>query len=147
MSAPHLRSAYEATTFAATIHGARMEIRIGARHPELDQLCTARGIAEWAFVTACNPGSQLLPVAENSRRLALLREDVRALELALFEGNGEPADASWQPEPSVLVLGVTRPEALSLGRRYEQHAIVVGSVGDVARLVWCDDDSPTPQSP
>jgi len=50
---------------------------------------------------------------------------------------GEGDDPGWTPEPSVLVLGLSVPNAVRLGRRLQQNAVVVGKLGGRATLVWC----------
>ena len=46
-------------------------------------------------------------------------------------------DVAWPPEPSLLVLGIPRKEALRLGRRFGQLAIVAGHKSSPARLLTC----------
>jgi len=53
-----------------------------------------------------------------------------------YRGRGE--DSSWTPEPSFLVLGVTRKDAVALGRRYGQLAVVCGTLDSRAALVPCE---------
>jgi hypothetical protein len=46
-----------------------------------------------------------------------------------------PADNKWSPEPSFLVVGITRDESIRLSKKYEQNAIVFGELGGVVELV------------
>ncbi|GIS62390.1 MAG: hypothetical protein CM1200mP2_46150 [Planctomycetaceae bacterium] len=41
----------------------------------------------------------------------------------------------WEPEISLLVLGIERDDAVAIGRRFDQVAIVCGRTGGVAELV------------
>ena len=63
---------------------------------------------------------------------------VRGRGLNCFQGEGRADDGDWPPEPSLLVLGISEADAVSLARELEQHAIVSGSRGGEARLVWVD---------
>ena len=52
-------------------------------------------------------------------------------------GRGIPDDSAWEPEESMLAIGVSREEALSLGRRFGQNAVVWGERGGGAELFDC----------
>ena len=61
--------AYLRTTFSAdTPHGV-IEIRPGASSPALDALLTERRVADWAYVTAYNPGHDFSPRRRTSVRM------------------------------------------------------------------------------
>ena len=45
-----------------------------------------------------------------------------------YIGHGVDEKEIWEPENSVLILGVTADEAISLGNKYEQNAIVLGTI-------------------
>jgi N-formylglutamate deformylase len=139
-AASALWSAYESTVFCATVDGREIRIRPGETHPSLDRALEARGVTTWAYVTAWNPGSREIPRQENDARHERLKDDVSRLGFDAFEGWGEPADSAWAPEQSLLVLGLSADEALAIGRRYGQIAIVVGETGREAKLLRCDID-------
>ncbi len=132
-----LERAYMATAFVADAPGVRIEIRIGRCHPELDALLAGHGVHAWAFVTAWNPASRLLPDAENAARQRQLRDDLAALCLTSFPGRGVPDRGDWPPEASLLVLGLAEDDARRLGRKHGQNAVVIGKRGEAARLAWC----------
>jgi hypothetical protein len=56
----------------------------------------------------------------------------------VLRGAGAGDDGRWAPEPSLLVLGLPRAEAVELARRFGQEAIVAGRRGAPAELVYCD---------
>ena len=58
-------------------------------------------------------------------------------DVVLFEGQGVPDAADWEPEISLLVLGIGREQAVAIGRDFGQLAIVCGRPGGVAELVAC----------
>ncbi|MGI8422817.1 MAG: DUF3293 domain-containing protein [Chloroflexota bacterium] len=135
-----LWSAYDNTVFRATVEGNDIQIRPGTNDPALDRVLEARGVSTWAYITAWNPGSHELSRQENDVRHERLKNDVVSFGLESFEGMGEPDDPKWQPERSLLVLGLHEREALNIGRRYGQNAIVVGETGRDAKLLRCDTD-------
>jgi hypothetical protein len=74
----------------------------------------------------------------NNERQAQLRGELDTGGYRIYEGEGIGADPAWTPEPSFLVLGIRQEDAVALGTRFGQNAIVVGSSTEHAKLVWCD---------
>ena len=101
----------------------------------LDTLQRRYSVNGSVFITAYNPASQLLSTIENERRQCALTEEIRHLGLAFFEGVGESPDGSWDAEPSLLVLGLDRRDALLLARRYGQNAVLVSGQDAIPRLL------------
>jgi len=46
------------------------------------------------------------------------------------------SDESWQPEKSFLILGIALDEAILIGKKYRQNAIVVGKIHEEPQLIW-----------
>lgn len=132
-----LEAAYRATSYR--LFGCPtgdFVIRCGKRSSRLDGLLERHVATEWAFVTACNPRSRRLDDQENATRMERLEATLRAAGYCCLPGAGEANDNSWPPEPSLLVLGISEPEALALAAAFDQHAILVGRRGEPAHLVW-----------
>ena len=83
-----------------------------------------------AFITACNPLSQLLSDAENQQRQTELAAELARRSLTYLEGLGQSASGDWPGEPSFLVLGLALEAAKTMGRAYGQNAVV-----------WCGPDA------
>jgi len=132
-----LLRAYQTTAFCATVDGRAICVRPGDTNSELDQALRRRRVTSWAFITAWNPGSTQLSRRENDIRHDQLKNDLAHLGLEVFEGQGEPANPGWPPERSLLVLGISAQEAVAIGRRYGQIAIVVGETAREATLLGC----------
>lgn len=131
-----LEQAYRATTYVAFPEAAEIRIRVGKSHPKLDTLLRTHALASWAFLTACNPCSERLPDAENAQRMAALRSELNARGSLFCEGLGIGEGEGWPAEPSFLVLGITRDEAVETAVRYGQYAFVYGEFEGRAELVW-----------
>lgn len=114
--------------------GGAFTLRVGERSGELDGLLADHGLTEWAYLTAHNPGSVTLPAAENRARQAALLARLAGRPIILGEAIAPSSD--WEPEPSVLVLGITRDEAIEIARAFGQNAILAGERGGPVRLVW-----------
>ena len=108
-------------------------LQIGDPFPDLDTWMTEAGLHAWAFVTAWNPGSELVPRAENEKRQAELRMQLR--HYRVFDAIGKAQTGDWPAEPSFLVLGISRPSALAIGRAFGQLAILYGRRGGRVELL------------
>ena len=140
MTAPDsLLEAYRKTTFYADTPRTRLSLRVGRWFGELDALLNDHGVSTWAYVTASNPGSRKLSDEDNSARQRELEGHVARLGLNAYPGEGVADDRRWPPEPSLLILGVARGDAVRLGAHYGQVAVVCGELGRVAELVLCTD--------
>jgi hypothetical protein len=135
-------SAYRATTFRSHTFSGTIDIRIDQAHPQLDLLHRNASVQSWCFITAYNPRSNPLSQIMNERRQEALREAIASRGLAVFEGEGIGDDGTWPAEPSFLVLGISRSDAMALGRQFDQAAIVVGDTGGPAELLFCDPRQP-----
>ena len=82
-----------------------------------------------AFITAFNPFSRELTADENRRRQAELAKELTRRSLDFVEGVGQHPSGDWPGEPSFLVFGLELEAAKSLGKVYEQNAII-----------WCGAD-------
>jgi hypothetical protein len=131
---PELDAAYRATAYTADTPDGPLSLRIGVVSAALDRLLAARGASTWTYVTAYNPGSVPCADAENEARQRELCATVMRSGHCFFEGAG--VGEGWPPEASLLILGMEEAEAVSLGRRFGQLAVVVGERGGPARLVW-----------
>lgn len=127
--------AYRRTTYRVFAGDSPIDIRIGSAPPALARLLENGGATTWAFVTAWNPRSNALPPDENQARQRALIELVGRHGWPALPGLGIGHDETWQPEESLLILGISRQEALGLARRFGQAAIVFGERGGPAELV------------
>jgi len=131
-----LPKSYRSTAYRVTGVAPAIDIRVGEPCPALDRLLAEYGVKNWAFITAWNPMSRLLPADENHRRASRL-----AVELAdsyrVIAGCGVGDAGDWVPEESLLVLGIAEADAVASARRFGQRAIVAGERGGLPRLVGC----------
>jgi hypothetical protein len=131
-----LEAVYRAASYIVLAPVGPFTIRIDKKTPPLDDLLRQYGTQCWAFVTACNPASQPLTEEENQRREAALERTVREAGYRYVHGSGCDDADHWPAEPSLLILGITVEDAVTLGRRFGQNAILVGEMGAKAQLLW-----------
>ena len=131
MLQPQLIEAYKNTLYK--IYKPPLEIKVGSCSSALDELLQENGIVSWTYITAYNPFSEELTDEENSRRhaelIALLTDHT------YFEGEGLGTDPEWKPEKSILIIGITKEDAKSLGTKFQQNAIVYGELHQPAELL------------
>lgn len=143
MISPELWSAYRRTRYCvdATPEG-DFCLRVDQLCPPADRLCTYHGARDWAFISACNPRSRALDEAHNAARMQALQRLLEELALPSYPARGIADDGAWPAEPGLLVVGAGRRQALALGARFEQYAIVHAAVGAPAELLACPLDAP-----
>jgi hypothetical protein len=130
-----LLAAYAAAHYKVTGAPTPFVLRIGQRSAELASLHLASAVTSSAFLTAWNPHS--VPQPENINRAAQerLQRALVAMGLTLLDGFGEDPSGAWAGEPSTLVLGISRSEAVRVGREFGQLAIVWIGESAVPELV------------
>jgi hypothetical protein len=126
-----LLQAYLNTTYQ--VGNCNIKIKIGQIDENLERMLDERSLEEWAFITAYNPHSVSLTENENASRHQQLQNDVSSF--TYFEGDGVGEDPTWEPEKSLLILGLNRESAIELGLKYGQNAIVIGRKELAAELL------------
>lgn len=130
---------YRATTFRVETPDGHIDIRVGEKHAGIDALLSRHNATDWAYITAWNPGSRPLSADQNEVAHLTLRQTIRDRGFECYVGDGIPDNEGWAPERSVWIAGIGRAEAIALGMRFAQSAIVVGSFGEIAELVNCNE--------
>jgi hypothetical protein len=125
--APALLQAYRETHYRVNSESSDSEpllLRVGEASKPLAILHKKFGVDCSAFITACNPWSESLPDAQNSRRQENLLHTLRTRSLRWLEGIGQHPSNQWPGEPSVLILGLSLAAAKVLAEDFEQNAFV-----------------------
>ena len=117
---PDLQQAYLETDYIVS-DDPPLLLTIGEPSDDARILLASFGVQTAAFVTAWNPGSQLLSDGENEERQLRLLDEIEKRRMNYLLGSGERAD--WR-EYSYFVLGITREDADQLARQFQQNAYV-----------------------
>lgn len=139
-----LKTAYEQAIYEVYYDRETIEICIGECCKPLDSLIAKcdRGAfpkgnrPAWALITAANPYSKPLSDLENQQRQQKLIEHLQESPWSWLEALGRDRAGVWTPEPSLLILGIDRFEAIAVGRKFEQNAIIYGELNQPAELQW-----------
>ncbi len=129
-----LIAAYRATCYRV-LAPIPFDMTVGVHSPAFAALMQSAGVRAAAFVTAWNPRGETWALAANRARQHALRAELQELGLQCIEGFGAYAGNVTQGEESLLVLGLERRAACSLGTRHEQNAIVWSGSDAVPRLL------------
>ncbi len=132
-----LEHAYRSTAYTVNRPEGAFVIRIGEPSSEVNALLGEFSESHWAYVTASNPGSERLSIAENRERNRQLRDWLQAQRYRFFPGQGVLQESDWIPEESFLILGISPQEAIRLGAAFGQNAVVLGALGKAAELAFC----------
>jgi len=92
-------------------------ITIDQHCAQVDALLEQHECEDWAFITAENPFSKPLTADENATRHNQLLEKVTGY--IHFDGEGIGDDPKWKPEKSLLILGISTSDAISIGKYFE----------------------------
>ncbi|QXL83878.1 DUF3293 domain-containing protein [Comamonas sp. NLF-1-9] len=111
-------------------------LRIGEASAALRALHQRRRVQCSAFLSAANPGSQLLEPATNAQRHQALLTQLRRLGYAPLPGLGQHPLNGWPAEASWLVPGLAREAALQLARQWGQIALVFSAQDAIPGLVF-----------
>ncbi|EMI16396.1 hypothetical protein RMSM_06684 [Rhodopirellula maiorica SM1] len=140
-SAQQLDDAYRKTIYWCESPEQSVAIRIGHKHPVLDDALRNEAVSEWAFITAYNPHSTPKAPSQNRAMNEQLECEIARLGYLYWHGTGIDPKGQWPPEASFLLLGIMPASAANIGRKYHQNAIVIGRVGGAAELLFLTSET------
>jgi hypothetical protein len=138
----HYEQAYEQAIYEVYNGQETVRVQIGEHCLRLEHIATSLATYShadrhsWAIITASNPYSQTLTELENQQRHQKLMKHLQELQFPCLEALGRDQTGIWTPEQSFWICGVGRLEAISIGRQFEQNAIVYGELHQPAELQW-----------
>ena len=128
--------AYLGTDYCVLAPGGRIVLHAFKRSTPLQRLHESQYVLGSAFLTAFNPYSESVDQERNRRYQDQLEADVEQ-RWRYLSGEGVDPTGAWPAEPSILVLGIERGDALALGRKYRQNAILVADQEGNTELLAC----------
>ncbi len=131
-----LETAYRATMYRVYLPDGRCDLRPGVASETLRCWLEATGATCFAVLTACNPASLPLDGNENASRQSQLECELLDSGFETYVGENVADDAAWPVEESCFVPGIAVAEAMTLGGKYGQNAVLCGGADGVPELVW-----------
>lgn len=133
-----LLAQYKVTHYQVFVPGGVLTLRIEEYSSALIDLHAKFGVASSAFLTAYNPHSQQTADDVNAAAQESLVREVKKLGRSWIAGAGVDSAGQWPAEPSLLVLGISRAQALIFARQFGQNACVfIGASGIPELLLTC----------
>ena len=131
-----LNRAYQDAVYEVYYYGQTIQLFIDRPNPQLDLILKKYDVTNWALITAFNPYSQCLSPAKNQQRHQKLITLVQQLNLTFFNAVGKDKDGAWIPEQSIFGIGIELKQAIAIGHKFEQNAIVLGKLCQSSKLLW-----------
>lgn len=131
MISKELLLGYEATCYSVV--NPKIDIYLKKVNAELNSFLKDHNFTSWCFITAWNPFSIALSLEKNNELNALLEADLK--EYNIYPAEGKDTLGDWPPEISFFVGNISREMAIFLGEKYEQNAIVFGTVDELPELI------------
>ena len=131
MISKELLLGYEATCYSVV--NPKIDIYLKKENTELNSFLREHNFNSWCFITAWNPFSKALSLEKNKELNALLEEDLK--DYTIFPAEGKDTLGDWPPEISFFIGNISRERAIFLGEKYEQNAIVFGTVDELPQLI------------
>jgi hypothetical protein len=131
---PQTVQAYLETEYR--VHGEPgFTLRVGQASAELLGALRQREVDCAAFVTACNPFSQVFDNVANAARQIALARQLTEQGLAFAYGVGKHPSSKWTGEESFLVFGLGLEAAKELGARLDQNGVIWSGADGVPQLI------------
>ena len=134
---PGLLDAYE-QAYYVVFADPEIVLHIGEPNPQLDALLEEDGATTAAYITPANPRGEQRAAEENLAALQIFLESLRETPYTCYEGEGRDPSGEWPAEPSLLIVGISRPAAEVLGENLEQNAIVFIARGRAPSLIFLE---------
>lgn len=127
-----LVEAYLRTIYAV----ANFEVNIGQCYLAFEKWLEEQGVKTYTFITAWNPASRILPKSENILRNNDLEAGLQKVSSIVLPARHIALAGNWPPEASFWAGDISDENAVLLGKKYDQNAIVWWKVGGVPELWW-----------
>lgn len=132
---PGLIASYKAAGYQAVVEADILILHIDQYSAPLNQILGKFEHQCAAYITAANPLSQQQRPHVNQIRNTKLRNALTQHTDRVFAGASTDPAKLWPPEKSFLALGINLKTAMSLGRQFDQNAVVWADTDAIPRLI------------
>jgi len=136
MISKELLKAYKATDFIFYPDNSISIIKVGKTNKVLDKILRKHKATEAAFITPWNPKSKNLSYKQNQKRMKQIIKLLEKKNQTFIFAVGRSPDGKYY-EDSLLVLNIKSADAMELGRKFGQNAIVTHKIRKRSKLVLC----------
>ena len=121
---PILVRAYREAIYIVNEGDQAISLRVGLVSHDLAKLMHSHNVQTAAVLTAYNPYSEMRSLEENESSQAELLNAISMQSKACINAIGTDAKGEWDPEPSILALGISLQDAEILADQYGQNAFI-----------------------
>lgn len=114
-----------------------LTIKVGKVNRKMHSEMLSRSWSTYSIMTAWNPRSVEAPYEENILQNLKMLKDLVEEDAVIFPALGKHKGNIWKPEESWCVINLSKEKCLELARKYDQNAIVFGTLNDEAELLYC----------
>ena len=140
MHSPELDAAFRATTYRVETLEGCFALRVDQRNVAFDAYLRRQGVLSWGLVTGHNPGGRLLPSDENATRQNALHDRLFAKGWRYLPASHQADAGAWPDEAAFCVLNVAERDLECVAAEFDQAAVLCGTPGECARLLWIAAD-------
>ena len=127
-----LEQVYLNTVYSVFVNGHEYQIKPGEKDSDdIGTLFAKTKCHSGVIMTAWNPRSQLLSLAENQKRNAGLTAQLIKNKIKFYDALGKGQDDSWEAEESFFIINISKERAESLALEHQQNA-----------YIWLDENKP-----
>jgi hypothetical protein len=119
-----LLTSYQSAKYIVFIENKPIRLSIGDKLSSLDTLLGRHKTNTAYFITPENPFSQNLSTEENTLRHKRFVSELRASNIAFYEGYGTDKEELWPREKSYLMISDDAEKMHALAARYGQNALL-----------------------
>ncbi len=131
-----LIEAYENTNYHV-FYDEEIIINIGKKNTDLNKLFKDKNLISASIITAYNPFSEIMTDEQNisaQLRLKKILEDSNSFYLNAI---GKDPKNKWKGEASFFIENISKENAIKLGRKFNQNAIVWIDQNLIPELILC----------
>lgn len=126
--------AFHESEYCVDEGGRETILRVDQHSPDLEGMHRQCGVVSSAFLTAWNPESRECSMTQNEASQSKLVDEISARGFSFLRGEGRNVERTWREE-SLLVLGIGQVDAIEIGDRFAQNAILFAGADATPRLV------------
>lgn len=131
-----LLDSYKKTHFSVNGPTGTFILRTDCYSAELEASHKRNYVRTSAYITAHNPASEPQTDIWNSDAQKAMEAEVAASGFKTVPGSGIDPNNEWPAEPSILILGIDKDDALDLGKRFGQNALLFSASDAIPTLIF-----------
>lgn len=131
-----LIEAYENTNYHV-FYDEEIIINIGKKNTDLNQLFKEKNLISASIITAYNPFSEIMTDKQNVSVQLQLKKTLKDSNLFYLNAIGKDPNNKWKGEASFFIENISRENAIKLGRKFNQNAIVWIDQNLIPELILC----------